>query len=171
MLRTCSFVLTMAAFWLALSGHFTGMLLGLGALSVAVVTILALRMRIVDQDGHPTELAAGTPLFLLWLSKEITVSAIAMIPRILRNDARPVIGRVPIGQLSSRGQSTLSNSISLTPGTLTMRVLDQELEIHSIHPDVLADLRGGAMVQRIHDYEHTPAAARPPRTTGGLNNA
>ncbi|MEN8718721.1 MAG: Na+/H+ antiporter subunit E [Oceanococcaceae bacterium] len=171
MFRTCSFVLTMTAFWLALSGHFTGMLLGLGMLSVTVVTILALRMRIVDEDGHPTELAAGTPLFLLWLAKEITVSAITMIPRILRNEASPVIGRVPIGQLSARGQSTLSNSISLTPGTLTMRVLDQELEIHSIHPDVLADLRDGTMVQRIHDYENTPAAARPAPTPNGMSRA
>ena len=47
------------AFWLALSGHYTPMLVAAGAASAVLCVLAAIRMRVVDAEGHPIERVPG----------------------------------------------------------------------------------------------------------------
>ena len=47
------------AFWVALSGHYTSMLVAAGAVSAVVCVLAAIRMRVADAEGHPIELLWG----------------------------------------------------------------------------------------------------------------
>lgn len=153
MKRQLSFVALLGGFWLTLSGHFTGLLLFLGAASVALVAWLGTRMQIVDRDGHPVDEIPRVPGYLLWLWKEIVLSSVRVVGIILSNDSKPKVGRVKIGSMTARGQAQLANSITLTPGTLTLRVLGDEIEVHSIHRDILAELQQSDFVERVRRFD------------------
>ena len=69
--------LSLIGLWLLLSGHYTLLLLSLGFLSVLLVVLIALRMDVVDHEGHPLYLYLMALLtYLVWLLKEIFVSNI-----------------------------------------------------------------------------------------------
>jgi multicomponent Na+:H+ antiporter subunit E len=42
-----------------------------------------------------------------------------------------------------------ANSITLTPGTLSLRVDDEGIEVHSLDPAGIGQLRGGGMLARV----------------------
>ena len=63
------------AFWLALSGHYTPMLVAAGAASAVVCVLAAIRMRVADAEGHPIELFWGAVTYFPWLIREIAKSA------------------------------------------------------------------------------------------------
>ena len=56
------------AFWLALSGHYTPMLVIAGAASAVVCVLAAIRMRVADEEGHPIELLRGAVTYFPWLA-------------------------------------------------------------------------------------------------------
>src|SRR6266540_3197610 len=47
------------AFWVALSGHYTPVLVAAGVASAVLCTLAAIRMRVADAEGHPIELVWG----------------------------------------------------------------------------------------------------------------
>jgi multicomponent Na+:H+ antiporter subunit E len=55
-MRYLSLTVFLFAFWLALSGHYTPALVVAGAASAALSLLAAIRIRIVDEEGHPVEL-------------------------------------------------------------------------------------------------------------------
>lgn len=156
MKRKLSFVAVLVIFWLGLSGHFSGMLLSLGAASVLLVAWLSQRMAVLDRDGHPFELFPRTPGFLLWLAREIYLASIAVLKLVISNRYEPDIGRVKSKQSTALGTATLANSITLTPGTLSMRIVENEIEVHTIHAPFLADLQNSNMPDIIRRYDGQP---------------
>ena len=60
MLYFISSVVVSFVFWLVLSGHYTLMLITIGALASLLVVGLATRMAVIDREGHP--------IYLLYLS-------------------------------------------------------------------------------------------------------
>jgi multicomponent Na+:H+ antiporter subunit E len=66
---------------------------------------------------------------------------------------RPLVGNVPAEDLSHLAQAIYANSITLTPGTLAMTVDDDSVEVHSLQPAGLDDLRRGAMLDRVRRLE------------------
>lgn len=48
--------LFLVVLWLLLSGHYTLLLMTFGLISVMLVVFLALRMDVVDHEGHPLHL-------------------------------------------------------------------------------------------------------------------
>lgn len=156
MKRRLSFIALLAIFWLSLSGHFDLLLLSLGAISVALVTVLALRMDMVDRDAHPVQMLPRIPRFYAWLVKEIAVSSTAVLRMVINGRYQPAIGRVHTGQFTRLGTATLANSITLTPGTLSLRVLGDEIEVHSLDRRLLRELQEGDMTQRVLDFDKPP---------------
>lgn len=152
-MRSVSFAAVLAGFWLALSGHFTGLLLGLGAASVLLVWVLARRADVVDAEGHPSQLSTRTLGYWFWLAIEVLKSALRVIVLVLRGGEQPVVRRIPIGDLSPVGKATLANSITLTPGTLSMCVIDKEIEVHSLHAPFLEDLDSGDFQARVQRFD------------------
>ena len=154
-MRLLSLLVVLSLFWLALSGHYTPLLLAFGAISVAVAGLAALRMRILDAEGHPVEWLGGFALYLPWLAKEIGKSAWGVTKIILhpRLPISPAMAVIRAGQRSPVGIATFANSITLTPGTITVGVSGNDLTVHALVGEGLAGLEGGEMDRRVRALE------------------
>jgi multicomponent Na+:H+ antiporter subunit E len=145
------------AFWLALSGHFTPMLVAAGAASAVVCVLAAIRMRAADAEGHPIELLRGAVTYYPWLSREIVKSGWAVTKLILhpRLPISPTMTVVRASQRTPVGVATYGNSITLTPGTITVGVSGNVLAVHALTRDGALDLEAGGMDRRVSRFEGT----------------
>lgn len=139
-----------AAFWLLLSGHYTGLLLSLGALSIALVAWLAHRMDVVDNEAVPLSASWRLPLYWLWLGKEVLLASFDTIKRIYGGPKAldPALRTIRHNQPSELNTVLYANSITLTPGTMSVRVTDDSILIHTVNAELLDGLEDGEMAQR-----------------------
>ncbi len=141
----------LAAFWLLLSGHYAPMFLGFGAFSVLLAAWLAIRMNIVDDEAKPLRWLLRVPRYWLWLTGQILYSALAVC-RLIWNPGAPLspgLGRANVEGLNDVERATYANSITLTPGTLSMSVDEHHIEIHALDEQTLADIDAGDMIRRV----------------------
>jgi len=148
---TLSLAVLLAGFWLMLSGHYTPLLLVLGAGSVGLVVWLVHRMGIIDDESVPLRPAPRLPGYFRWLAGEILRSSVAVTRQVWspRRALRPAVGVTPTPDLPELSQVIYANSITLTPGTLSLRVDDDGIEVHSLAPAGLAELQAGGMLGRV----------------------
>ncbi len=134
MLRLTSLSLVLYVFWLLLSGLFTPFLLTAGAGCALVVVLLSRRMKIIDREGHPIQMLAAVLFYWPWLIKEIAKSAwdvtrIIIDPRL---PISPTMVRFKPTQKTQGGLATHANSITLTPGTITVEATREEFLVHGL---------------------------------------
>ncbi|MFQ5994376.1 MAG: Na+/H+ antiporter subunit E [Acidiferrobacterales bacterium] len=141
--------------WLLLSGHYAALLLGLGLISVGLVVFIAVRMDVVDREGHPIHLGPRAFLYWPWLAWEIVKANIDVTWRILhpRMPIRPSMIRVKAHQKSELGKVIYANSITLTPGTISTDVTGDVIEVHALTQEAADGLRSGDMDRRCADFE------------------
>ena len=134
MLRAFGLGLTLFVFWLALSGHYTPLLLTLGVGSCVLVVYLAHRMEAIDEEGVPLQITLRMLAYLPWLLKEILVANIDVARVILRPKLKisPRVVFFHGTQKTDLGRAIYANSITLTPGTITTGVNGNEFEIHAV---------------------------------------
>lgn len=148
-------VVTLCGFWLALSGMFTPFLLAAGLGSALAVVWLATRMEIADREAHPVRFSAAVFTYWPWLIKEIAVSGwqvtrIVLHPRL---PISPTLVRFRPSQASAVGLVTHANSITLTPGTLTIEADRDEFLVHALTRAGAEGLAGSEMDRRIARFE------------------
>lgn len=141
--------------WLLLSGHYVPLLLSLGALSVAIVVIVALRMDVIDREGHPIHLTAKALLYWPWLLWEIVKANVDVTRRILapRMPISPTVVRLRASQRSELGRVIYANSITLTPGTVSMDIERDTITVHALTREAAQALRSGEMDRRVRAFE------------------
>ncbi|MEO9876333.1 MAG: Na+/H+ antiporter subunit E [Anderseniella sp.] len=158
MLQKLGLFVALCVGWILWSGYFKPLLLGLGLASALVCTYLALRMRKADGEGsqfkilqHVHQLATYWP----WLLLEIAKSNIEVAKIILsgKMNIDPVMIRLKSGQTTEMGQVIYGNSITLTPGTITVDIEDGELLVHALAQSGADGLREGEMDRRITALE------------------
>lgn len=154
-MRAVSLAISLMLFWLALSGHFTPFLIGAGLLSVLLTVWLAHRMGVLDSEGHPTQLFPGALTYFPWIIGEIVKSAWAVTRIILdpRLPISPTMTTVRSTQRTAAGIATYANSITLTPGTVTVAVKGDELAVHALVREGAIDLEQGGMDARVSQFE------------------
>ena len=161
MKHIASLAAVLAVVWLAWSGHFEPLTLGLGALSIAVVVALSVRMRVVDDEGAPLGLSfARLALYVPWLAWEIIRANLDVARRILsfgRPPIAPRIIRVRASQKSELAQVIYANSITLTPGTVSIDLSGGEILVHALHADAARGVEEGSMERRCAALEGTSA--------------
>ena len=142
----------LAAVWLAFSGLLDPLILALGAGSVLVVVALCRRMDVVDGEGVPIGLQHSRVVaYVPWLAWEIVKANVDVARRILapgRPRIAPRLVRVRASQRSELAQVVYANSITLTPGTVSVDLTDGELLVHALHADAAAGLETGGMDRR-----------------------
>lgn len=145
------------AFWLALSGHYTPMLVAVGAASAVVCVLVAARARVADAEGHPIELFWGGLTYFPWLFSEIAKSAWSVTKVILHPSLpiSPTMTVVQASQKTTAGVASYANSITLTPGTITVGVDGNALTVHALVRDGAIDLESGGMDRRVSQFEGT----------------
>lgn len=148
MVRVIGSAVFLAALWLVMSGVYKNLTMALGAFAVVLSLYIARRMDRVD--GHQVELDLNplkTFRYFLWLMVEIAKANWAATKVILAPTMplRQHLFRVPYTQRTELAQVMFANSITLTPGTITVEVEDREFMVHALNfseddIDALADM-------------------------------
>jgi multicomponent Na+:H+ antiporter subunit E len=149
--RAAAFAVVVASTWLLLSGLYKPLLLGLGAFSCALVVYVALRMRLLDDTFFTLRLCLRLPGYWAWLAREIVKSSLE-VTRVVLSPGLPISPTV--AELEPRSQhpldvAILGNSITLTPGTLTIRIRDGRLIVHALTRQGAEALLAGEMNRRV----------------------
>lgn len=155
-MKTLSFGVLLFVFWLLLSGHTTPLLLGLGLVSVVLTLLLAKRMDIIDHESYPVRLSPKLPGYYIYLFKEIILANIDVIKRILtfgKPSIKPQLVKLPLPQKTDLGRVIYANSITLTPGTVSVELSDKEITVHALSKDAVEDLATGKMADSIPEQE------------------
>jgi multicomponent Na+:H+ antiporter subunit E len=151
-------VISYAAFlfvvWLLLSGHLEPLMLGLGLASVLLTVILIRRMALIDHESYPLHLSTKIPAYLVFILREIVKSNIDVIKRILtfrRSSVSPQLFEVPIFLKTDLGRVIYANSITLTPGTVSVELTQEKILVHALTKEAADDLSSGSMASSIPD--------------------
>ena len=147
-------IASLSLFWLVLSGHYTPLLLGLGAFSCILTGLLCRRMDIVDAESHPHQIGLRMPRYWLKLTWETLKSNYDVAIAILRpSQVAPLTGYLDTPLKQDLVKATLANSITLTPGTLSLDVQENRMFIHALNPSMMNGLRDGDMVNSAVELE------------------
>jgi len=144
-------------FWLVLSDHFDPAHLVLGAVSVTGVTLLSGRLLYTEVDGGGRRWLTRLPwlrilLYLPWLEWEIVKANVQVLKLVLgpMDRVRPRVVRFRTGLETEVSRVTLANSITLTPGTVTLDLTgDGEYLVHAIDAPSAEGLLAGDMARKV----------------------
>ena len=137
--------------WLLFSGIFIPFIISLGILSCAAVIWVTIRMDIVDHEGHPLHLTWRALVYWGWLIVEIIKANIDVVKLVLSPTSKisPTMVRVRASQQTDLGQVVYANSITLTPGTISVDVANNEILVHALSESGARDLLVGEMDRRV----------------------
>jgi multicomponent Na+:H+ antiporter subunit E len=146
---------SLMAFWLLMSGFFTPLLISLGVTSVLLVLYIAHRMDLYDHETFPYHLKLRFLGYWGWLAKEIfkaniDVAKIVLSPRM---PISPRVVRVKATQKTDLGLVIFANSITLTPGTVTIDIEGDEMVVHALSQDLADGVLNGDMDARVTAVE------------------
>lgn len=149
-------VLALGGLWLLLSGYFDKpLLLGFGAASVVFSAWLAHRAGVLDEDGVPTSVFPGIFGYVFWLTVEVGKANLMVARQALAVEPKlsPKLFTVPNPPKSAVGKAIFANSITLTPGTVTIDLRENEILVHGLTEE-LSDVAGiKAMGERVSKIE------------------
>ena len=150
-----SLCLLLAGMWLAFSGHYTPLILSFGVFSVALCIFLTMRMDLIDHEGVPVHLGLSAVGYWAWLLKEIVKANLDVSRRVLQHepDISPVMFSASTSQRTDVGQVTYANSITLTPGTVSVYLEDGVIQVHALTQSGADDILSGAMDARVTRLE------------------
>ena len=160
MKRGLLLVVLLFVVWLLLSGHYTSPLMTYGALSCAGIVLLVRHLGILDEEALPVHLSLRWLVYAPWLMKEIVLSNIAVAKVILTPGLpiHPRMIRLTASQSSDVSRVIYANSITLTPGTVTLDVRGSEFLVHSLTSDSAEGLLSGEMDRRVSRVEGAASA-------------
>lgn len=156
MRNTISLFFSLAAFWLLNSGHYTLLILLLGMASIALVLVISHRMAVVVQESQLRYLIRNTLYYYPWLIKQIIQSNITVVKHIWLGSSSisPTLSTIKISQKTDMGKVIYANSITLTPGTLAIDLIDDEIIVHTLLTKDLESLMAGEMDRRVSQLEY-----------------
>lgn len=150
--------LALVVAWLLWSGYFLTQpfLLILGGLSCLFCVWISKRMKIVDEEGAPIQLGIRPVTnYLPWLLKEIIVSNIEVTKIILspKMKLRRNMIDVQINQKTEIGRVIMANSITLTPGTVSVNLDGETIQVHALSFEGAEEDLSGDMDRRVCELE------------------
>ncbi len=146
------------AVWLLFSGYFEPLLLTLGLISCAFVVWIAVRQDVVDHEGHPVHLRPLRWLsYSLWLVGEIVKANIDVAKRIWdpKLPISPTVTKVP-AEMYELSQVIYANSITLTPGTVSIDLNNNVITVHALTREGAEELARGEMGRRVQRVGRQP---------------
>lgn len=145
----------LAISWLLWSGLYKPLLMGLGAFSCMLSVYLAHRMGFFRHHKALLRLMPRLPAYWLWLLREIIISSIDVAKLILK-PSLPISPTVVVVKAQAKtdvGQVILGNSITLSPGTVTLDVHEGEILIHCLTSEGAKELQKGEANRRVAALE------------------
>ncbi len=156
MLRGLAFLTCLVSFWLLLSGMFTPFLVAAGVGSAMVILLLSRHMDSLDADSGSMQLRWPSLFtYVPWLLKEIVKSGLDVSWRVLHPalPISPAMVEFSPSQTTAVGLVIHANSITLTPGTITVVVDQGRFLVHALSAQAADGLAGSEMDQRCQALE------------------
>ena len=162
-------------FWLLLSGHFNVWYITIGALSAGLITFLTnslfyRTLRIGEGVEVRTRLIFlqlwRFLVYLPWLLSRI-IMANVQVAYLVLHPKMPIDPGFFLFRTRMRkgmAQVTLANSITMTPGTITVNLEDGHYIIHTLKPPLAQELADAVMQNKVAkiylEKKETPPATR-----------
>jgi multicomponent Na+:H+ antiporter subunit E len=154
-----SFLITtiaMFSFWILLSGEFTFILITSGIVASLIVAYLSHdifigKADIKSETGRVFRFFRYLP-WLLWqiILCNLEIAYLVLNPKPLVD---PQLVRFKPDAKTDLGIVTLANSITLTPGTVTVEANREEFVVHAIWQKSAEGIINGEMQQRVKEIE------------------
>lgn len=147
------------AFWLLCSGHFDVhedlLLICFGVGSCLLVVLLCAHMEIVDDESTPYQVTPRFCGYLPWLIWQIVLANFDVARRVLHPNLpiSPDLIEVQASQKTHLGNVIFANSITLTPGTISIRIREGVILVHALTKEAADTLRKGEMDCRVTAVE------------------
>ncbi len=140
-------------FWYLLSGKNMILLIVLGLIICLLIVIYQKKINILDDESLPVAILPRAMIYWIWLYKEILLSSILVSKIILRKpmSVSPIYFKIKSNQKTAMGFNIYANSITMTPGTISVitNSNEKEIHIHAISGDTKSSLESGVMDQKI----------------------
>lgn len=150
-LRHLGVFLVLFLFWLVLSGHYDPLHLSMGLMCAGLVSFFSSDLLFPDLPAHGTLIRTWRFLrYIPWLLYQVVLANLHVVYLVFR----PSLINPRIVYFKSRlrtdlSRVTLGNSITLTPGTITMDINDREFRVHALSDKVAQALLAGEMERRV----------------------
>ena len=146
----------LSGIWLLWSGITDNpLILGFGVASVLGVMAVSSRMDRIAEAGRSYRFGLRPLLYIPWLLWQIVMANID-VARIILNPKLPIspcLISAPARQKTAVGQAMYANSITLTPGTISLDVRNDQILIHALTSSAAQGVQSGDMGQRIARME------------------
>lgn len=134
-MRIAGAIIVFLGLWLLLSGVYQPLTIGLGVLSTLAVIFITNRMDSIDGDRVKVRLRPLTFVwYQVWLMMEIAKANWA-VTKIILAPSMPIkqhMFSVPYTQKTDLGQVIFANSITLTPGTISIETEPGHFLVHAV---------------------------------------
>lgn len=145
-----SLALILAALWLAVSGVYKPPILLFGLGSIVLVVWLSLRMHVVGVEHNPVLFSWRLPVYWAWLLWQIVSANLNVARRVLNpGSISPRVLRLSVPHHSAVAKVTYANSVTLTPGTVSLLLEEKSLVVHALDDVSAEGLMSGEMADRI----------------------
>jgi len=129
--------ITLVVFWFAMSGMTKPLIMAFGGISVVISFVLALRLNVIDGESSPYFRIYAFLAYWAWLLVEIAKANWRVIRACLKADLdiNPALVRVKTVCRSNLAKTTFANSITLTPGTVTVEIEGDRMLVHALYEE------------------------------------
>jgi multicomponent Na+:H+ antiporter subunit E len=145
------FVVLLGA-WLVLSGFFQPLFIGFGIISCLIAVKLSAHLS-KDLDAFQSIgiRLLKLPIYVAWLIKEIFMSSVQVAKIVWhpKLPISPIIAWVPTKQKDDIALTCFANSITLTPGTVSVVVEKDRICVHGLQREAVKELASGAMDAKV----------------------
>jgi multicomponent Na+:H+ antiporter subunit E len=145
------FALILAIVWFAFSGNFQIFYLTLGLSSIILVFITIRKMHDTPEHTWVHYFNWRLPVYLVWLIYEIIKSAIEVSTYIWQKnpDIQPEFLWIESHQTDVVGTTIYASSITLTPGTVSVKINKNKIYVHSLTENAREGLRSNIMAKKV----------------------
>jgi multicomponent Na+:H+ antiporter subunit E len=169
LLRSIVQFFLLMGFWLLLSGHYDLFHISMGVLSSIAIILLNIRLRryffFTDEvfRTSPMELSLNYPRFILfyvpWLIWQIIIASLQVAYVVLnpKMPIDPALIRFKTKLPTMGSKVILGNSITLTPGTITIQIREDEFLVHALMDISSSGIVDGTLPEQVARlYERKP---------------
>lgn len=152
---TMSFI-SLMAFWIAMSGFLDIVHLAMGVVSVVGVMMLNYKLKQIqffeDDINGLRELRFGHAIYyFFWMIYQVVMAGFHVLSVISRPSMpiEPTLITFKVDLPSSHAKMILGNSITLTPGTLTVDIDDDLFTVHALDSNSYAGIEDDTMPRQV----------------------
>ena len=145
--------------WIIFNGKFTWEILWIGVIVSALLYWFVCRFMgySIKKDLHAIANDVQAAGYLWTLIVEVIKANTQVIFYIMTSkyEVRPKLVRFKTNLHQELSKVTLANSITLTPGTITVSLTEDEYVVHCLDEDLAEGMESSVFVQKLHKMEGT----------------